>query len=109
MKKCILLMIVATLFSGCVSSAPYWIRRSVVHDDWVYVKANKTLYRRYIPKGVRLEGNKDLLREEKSIIASNENIKVYGNYFEAEKDLNEDFEIHENSKKFIPGKQGEQK
>ena len=107
MKKCMSLLIVTIFLSGCVGAAPYWIRRGVVHNDWVYVKANKTLYRRYIPKGVTLGGNKDLLKEEKSITASNENIKVYGNYFEAKKDLGEDFEVHELSKKFIPKPQGE--
>ena len=100
MKKCIMLLIVVIFLSGCVSSAPYWARRLVVHNDWVLVKSNKTLYRRYTPNGVLLGGNKDLLKEEKSITAGNKGIKVYGSYLEAKKDLGENLKIHESSKKF---------
>ena len=93
----------ATIFiSGCIGAAPYWIRRSVVHNDWVYIKSDKVLYRRYIPKGIRLEGNKDLLKKVKSISANNQEIKVYKNYSEAKIALKEGFIVHESSKEFIP-------
>jgi len=103
LKNIIILLLFATIFiSGCVGTIPYWVRRSVVHDDWIYIKSDKVLYRRYVPNGIRLEGNKDLLKKVKSITSNNQEIKVYKNYEDAKNDLNRNFVVHESSRKFIP-------
>ena len=96
-KKFVLILFVLMFGGGCITSAPYWIRRSVVHNDVVYVKSNNTLYRRYIPSGIRLKPNKALLEAAGSITSSNENIVVFGNYQKAKDndyDFMEDESIH---------------
>jgi len=83
MRLAILFVLVLSS-SGCLATIPYWVRRAVVHDDWVYVKSTGKYYRRYIPDGIRLGGNKALLDAAGGdIIGSNSNIVLYDNYEEA--------------------------
>lgn len=77
------LCLFSIFLSGCLSSAPYWIRRAVVHNDCVLVKRTGVLYRRYLPSGIRLRPNKELLAIEPRITNSNEDIIVFRNYQEA--------------------------
>lgn len=83
MNKFILIMVFVLSAPGCLTTAPYWIRRSIVHDDVIYVKETKKLHRRYIPQGIRLIGNKNLIKEVGPIIKSNNKIVVFRNYKEA--------------------------
>lgn len=102
MKKVWFLGLLALFCSGCLTTAPYWIRRSVVHDDWVYVKKTNMLYRRYIPAGVRLKGNPELLKAAGSITSSNDGIIVYPNYGAASEQHPKGV-VHEDSAHLIPG------
>jgi len=86
---------------GCVGPAIYVAKRGIVHDDWVYVKSEKTLYRRYVPKGVRLPGNKKLLDKVGSITNQNDLIITYPNFEAAQNDL-EEFSIDEDSLQYVP-------
>lgn len=80
------------------------IRRAVVGNDWVYVKATDTLHRRYIPtKGFwvfRLyKGNKALASVGR-ITKLNKNIIVYGNLAKAQAEQPK-AKISEESKAFV--------
>ena len=77
------LLLVLCSTSGCLFTAPYWVRRAVVHDDVVLVKDTNVLYRRYIPDGVRLRPNMELIKKVGQITAGNDKITVYGSYAEA--------------------------
>jgi len=90
------------MLSGCFAAVPYWVRRSAVHDDWVYDNEEKVLYRRYIPHGVRLPGNNILLEKHGSIDHRNESITVYSSYSEAVLDIADDYIISSESVPFIP-------
>lgn len=83
MYKYMIIVFVLLFVPGCLTTTPYWIRRSVVHDDVVYVKETKKLHRRYIPMGIRLIGNKSLIKEVGPIIKSNDKIVVFGSYEDA--------------------------
>jgi hypothetical protein len=68
------------------------LRRTIVGDDWVLVKKNNTLYRRYIPtKGFLFfrvyKGNQNLLQETNKITKWNQNIVVFGSYEKAMQQL----------------------
>ena len=83
MKSLVVVVLVGLFLNGCVGAVPYWVRRSVVHDDVVLVKENNTLYRRYIPKGVWLKPNRELESKAGRIVSSNKDIKVFGSYEKA--------------------------
>ena len=89
------------MMSGCFGPVVYGIKRGVVHDDWVYVKEDNTLYRRYIPKGIRLPGNENLISKVGSISHKNDRIVVYENYQSAEKEL-DGFLVDDDSVNYIP-------
>ena len=75
--------------TGCATAVPVFIRRSVVSDDVVYVKSNNTLYKRYIHKGMKRVGNKDLMdKAEGPIGYTNENITIFKDYTTAKQKLN---------------------
>lgn len=72
-----------TLVAKVPWTAPYWARRAVVFDDFVYVRSNQTLYKRYLPKysGMYLPGNPALLKAAGGrITKKNPNIIVFCNY-----------------------------
>lgn len=46
----------------------------------MYIKENNTLYRRYIPSGLRLRGNPAILAITTNIRRGNPDILVYGNW-----------------------------
>lgn len=75
-----LLLCGIVLFSstGCVVGAAMLVRRGVVHDDWVLHEG--VLYRRYLPDGLVLKGNQELLENAGSIVSQNKSIKVFADY-----------------------------
>lgn len=98
------------------------IRTIVVKDDWVLVKADKALYRRYIPgRGISIlrinHGNVALLNAVEAtktpgfiarntpfdgkITRSNKDIKVFGSYRKAV-ESGEEFLVSKESVKYIP-------
>ena len=82
--RTIALILVAYLLAGCVAAVPYAVRRSVVHNDVVLVLQTNVLYRRYIPAGVRLRPNPDLLQAiHGKVVAGNPGILVFGDYSRA--------------------------
>jgi len=99
-----------------------FIRTMVVKDDWVLVKNDKALYRRYIPgRGFSIlrinHGNVALLNAVKAtktpglianhtpfdgkITRSNKDIKVFGTYKKAV-ESGEEFMVSRESVKYIP-------
>lgn len=76
------LIILCMLFSlsGCLATAPYWVRRAVVHDDMIFIKETGVLCRRYIPDGPLLKPNKAVIAQVGAITASNDKIIVFGSY-----------------------------
>ena len=88
MKKITILLIACLVLSGCVSTVPLLIRRSIVSDDVVYVKSNNTLYKRYLHDGVLLKGNPRMLENSGGCINDkNDNIIIYKDLEEAKEDL----------------------
>jgi len=134
---CVLLSLMfLPLLSGCgweamatkeLITEGFGIRRMIVQDDWVYVKAENKLYRRYIPgRGIGpfriLHGNKVMLAAvpkphrpisfldrifkgpfDGKIMKGRKVITVYGNYTKAVK-AHPDAPVSEESKAFVPKK-----
>ena len=100
-----ILIVLLCLFScGCISSVPVLIRRGIVGNDWVYVKEENKLYKRYILRGVMLIGN-EKLKSVGTISHNNDKIVIYGNYEKAME--SGQFIVDEDSQKYIPKLQRE--
>lgn len=97
----VIVFILCFSMCGCVAALPYWVRRSVVHDDWVLVKEEGTLYRRYIPRGIRLIGNQKLIERVGNIESNNNKIIVFSSYQDAQ-ESGEVFVVDCDSKKHLP-------
>jgi len=93
LTKCVVMILLLVACSGCITAIPYLVRRSVVHDDVVLVRENNTLYRRYIPCGVRLRPNKELLEIAGSITMNNDKVIAFSNYEAVDSDSG--FILHE--------------
>ena len=88
MKKITILLIACLVLSGCVSTVPLLVRRSIVSDDVVYVKPNNTLYKRYLHDGMLLKGNPRMLETTGgNITDKNDNIVIYKDFEAAKDDL----------------------
>lgn len=79
----LVLAITLVVCSGCLLATPYLVRRAVVHDDVILVKETNKLYRRYIPKGVLLTPNTEVIDQVGHITNTNDKIVVFGSYEKA--------------------------